>query len=146
MTAAPATASATMTSAVASASATTTASALALRTGFIHHQRAAKEILAVQRLNRLFRFRIVSDFREAESARLPGKTIAQKRERIRLHSDFRKQRRYLLFCSLERQISHVQFLHGRSPYAPGQRRGAEHEAEETGSRPHAALRRLATLG
>jgi hypothetical protein len=117
-----------------------------LRTRFIHHQRAAKEILAIQRLNRFFRIRVVANFREAESARLPGKTIPQKRQRIRLHSDLRKQRRYLLFCSLERQISHVQFLHGRSPYAPGQRRGAEHEAEETGSRPHAALHRLATPG
>jgi hypothetical protein len=70
-------------------------------------------------LNRFFCIRVVANFREAESPRLPGKTIPQKRQRIRLHSDFRKQRRYLLFCSLERQISHVQFLHGRSPYAPG---------------------------
>jgi hypothetical protein len=82
--------SSTMTTAVPSASATTTASALALRTSFIHDQRAAKEILAIQRLNRFFRVRVVANFGEAEPPRLPGKSITQKRERIRLHSDFRK--------------------------------------------------------
>lgn len=83
-------ASSTMTTAVPSASATTTASALALRTSFIHDQRAAKEILAIQRLNRFFRVRVVANFGEAKPPRLPGKSITQKRERIRLHSDFRK--------------------------------------------------------
>ena len=71
-------ASATMTTAVASAStASTSASAFALRTRFIHDQRAAKKILAVQRLNRLFRLRIISYFRETESTGLPRKTIPQ---------------------------------------------------------------------
>jgi hypothetical protein len=51
-----------------------------LRTRFIHHQRAAKEILAIQGLNRFFRIRVVANFREAESSRLPSKSIAQKRE------------------------------------------------------------------
>jgi hypothetical protein len=51
-----------------------------LRTRFIHDQRAAKEILAIQRLNRFFRIRVVANFRKAESPRLPSKSIAQKRE------------------------------------------------------------------
>jgi hypothetical protein len=108
-----------MTTAVTSASAATTAAALALRTGFIHHQRAAKKVLAIQRLNRLFRLCVISDFRETESTGLPREAISQERERIGLYANFRKQRRYLFFCGLERQISNVQFLHGRSPYAPG---------------------------
>jgi hypothetical protein len=67
-----------MTTTVPSAPATTTAaSALALRTGFIHHQRAAKKVLAVQRLNRFFRLRVISDFRETESTGLARKTISQ---------------------------------------------------------------------
>ena len=89
MAAASTAASSTMTTAVPSAAATT-ASALALRTSFIHDQRAAKEILAIQRLNRFFCIRVVANFGEAESARLPRKSITQKRKRIRLHSDFRK--------------------------------------------------------
>lgn len=70
-------ASTTMTTAVTSASTATTASALALRTRFIHHQRAAKKILAVQRLNRLFRLGVISNLRETESTRLPCEAISQ---------------------------------------------------------------------
>jgi hypothetical protein len=123
---------ATMTSVPAASSAPSTA-ALALRTCFIYNQRAAHKIFAVQRLNRFFRLRVIADLRESESAGLPGEAIAKKRQLIGLHSDFRKQSRYLLFCSLERQIPHVQFLHGRSPYVQSQRQHKKYEAEETGS-------------
>jgi hypothetical protein len=90
--------------------------AFTLRTRFIHDQRAAQKILAVERFNRFVRFGVVANFGETEAARLSRETIAQKCERIRLHTNFRKQRRYLLFRGLERQITHIQFLHGRSPF------------------------------
>jgi hypothetical protein len=111
------------------------ASPFTLRTRFIHDQSAAQKILAVERFDRFVCFGVVANFGETETARLPRETIAQKRERIRLHTNFRKQRRYLLFRGLERQITHIQFLHGRSPFASGTRAGAKHEAEETGNRP-----------
>jgi hypothetical protein len=116
------------------ATSTASSSAFTLRTCFVHHQRAAQKILAVERFDCLVCFGIVANFGEAETARLARETITQQRKRIRLHSNFRKQRRYLLFRSLERQISHVQFLHGRYSLASGTCPDAKHEAEETGSR------------
>jgi hypothetical protein len=117
-----------------------------LRTRFIHHQRAAQKILAVERFDRFVCLGVVANFGETESAGLSGETIAQQRERIRLHTNLRKQRRYLLFRSLERQITNIQFLHGRSPFASGTYSGAKHEAEETGTRPQATSNTLATPG
>jgi hypothetical protein len=131
VTSAPATSAS---STVATTTAASTA-ALTLRTSFVHDQRAAQEILAIERFDRFVRFGVVAYFGETETARLSRETIAQKRERIRLHTNFRKQRRYLLFRGLERQIAHIQFLHGRSPFASGKCPGAKHEAEETGNRP-----------
>jgi hypothetical protein len=109
--------------------------AFTLRACFIHHQRAAQKILSVERFDGFVCFGVVANFSETETAWLSRETIAQKRERIRLHANFRKQRRYLLFRGLERQITHIQFLHGRSPFASGKFTGAKHEAEETGNRP-----------
>jgi hypothetical protein len=117
-----------------------------LWTRFIHYQRAAQKILAVERFDRFVCFGVVANFSETESARLAGETIAQQRERIWLHTNLRKQRRYLLFRSLERQIPDIQFLHGRSPFASGTYSGAKHEAEETGTRPQATSDTLATPG
>jgi hypothetical protein len=111
------------------------ASAFTLRTRFVDDQRTAQKILAVERFDRFVCFGVIANFGETESTRLAGETIAQQRERIRLHTNFRKQRRYLLFRGLERQITNVQFLHGRSPFASGECAGAKHEAEETGNRP-----------
>jgi hypothetical protein len=84
-----ATAPATMTAASARASSSTTA-AFALRTSFIHNKRATHKILAIERLNRLFRLRIIADFGKAESPWLAGETIAKKGELIGLHSNFRE--------------------------------------------------------
>jgi hypothetical protein len=61
-------------------SATTGAASFALRTSFIYNQRASEKIFAVESRDCLFSFRIIPDFREAESARLPGKTVAQQRK------------------------------------------------------------------
>jgi hypothetical protein len=119
--AAPTTTVAAAASTTAATSMATTASAasatFALRTRFIYNERAAKEILAVERTDGLLRV-LVFHFGEAKPARLPRKAIAQQRQRIRLHADFREQRLDLLFRGLEREIAHVQFLHGRSPCAP----------------------------
>lgn len=79
---------ATSTATMASASAATPACTFALRTSLIHHQSAAKKILAVQSLNGLFRIRVVADFSETEAAGLSRETIAQQCERIRLHANF----------------------------------------------------------
>jgi hypothetical protein len=114
--AASATAPATVSAAIAAASATTTAaSAFSLRTSFIHHQRAAKKVFAVEGCDRLLCCAVVMNFGETETARLSCKTIAKECERIRLYADFSKQRLHLLFCGLKREIPNVQFLHGRSP-------------------------------
>ena len=135
----------TATSTTSTASATVAATSAAgtaaftLRTRFVDDQSAAQKILAVERFDRFVRFGVVANFGETESARLSRETIAQKRERIRLHTNFRKQRRYLLFRGLERQITHIQFLHGRSPFASGKCPGTKHEAEETGNRPRGQL-------
>lgn len=87
-----ATASAPAPAAMTTASAATSASTAAfpLRTRFIHHQRASQKILAVQRGDCLFRLGIVVNFREAETPRLSRESIAEQRQRIRLHSDFSK--------------------------------------------------------
>jgi hypothetical protein len=86
-----------------------------LRTSFIHYQRAAKEVFAVEGCNRLLCRAVVMNLGETKSARLPSETIAQQRQRIRLYTDFSKQRLHLLFCCFEREVPNVQFLHGRSP-------------------------------
>jgi hypothetical protein len=124
-TAAPATtmAAASTTTTAAVTSPTAAPATFALRTRFIHHQRAAHKILAVQCGNDFLRFRIVFNFSETESARLARKTVPQQAERIRLNTYFGKQSLNLLFCGLEREISYVQFLHDGAPCVPAERRG-----------------------
>jgi hypothetical protein len=51
-----------------------------LRPGFIHHESAAKKILAVERSNRFLRLGVVVNLGETESARLSRKTIPKQRE------------------------------------------------------------------
>jgi hypothetical protein len=118
--------------------ATTAASAFPLGMRFVDNECTSKEVLAVEGCDDFFRFRIISDFGKPEPARLPRESIPQQRERIRLHADFRKQRLYLLFRSFERQIAHVQFLHGGAPCPHSTAQGISCEAEEAGSRPQAA--------
>jgi len=72
-----------------------------LGTGFIDDERAAHEFLAVERGDGFFGFTIVANLRKTETARLACKAVAKERQRIRLHTGFRKQRLNLLFCSLE---------------------------------------------
>jgi hypothetical protein len=52
------------------------ASAFTLGTRFIHHQRAAQKILAVERFDRFVCFGVVANFGETETARLSRETIA----------------------------------------------------------------------
>jgi hypothetical protein len=51
-----------------------------LRASFIHDQRASEKIFTVERRNCFLSFRVVANFREAESARLAGEAIAQQGE------------------------------------------------------------------
>src|SRR5271163_2383687 len=97
------------------ATATAASAAFALRAGFVDHEGAAHEFLAIQRADNFFRFGVIANLREAEAARLARETIAQQGERIRLHSYLRKQRLQFLFSGLKREVAHVQFLHGHSP-------------------------------
>lgn len=133
-TATTASASAT-TAAVTAAPSASATSAFTLRAGFVHHQCATEKILAVERGDGFLRLGVVANLREAETAGLTRKPIAQQRQRIRLHADLREQRSNLLFCSLEREIPNVKFLHGRSPGAPLQAAGHICEAEGTKDRP-----------
>jgi hypothetical protein len=87
VTSAPATASS-MTSAVATAAATT--ATFALRACFVDDECAAQKFPPVESRDDLFRFRIVSNFGESETARLARESIAKQRERIRLHARFGK--------------------------------------------------------
>jgi hypothetical protein len=109
------TAPTTVSAAITASSTTPSTAAFSLRTSFIHYQRAAKKVFAVEGCNRLLRCAVVMNLGETETTRLSGETIAQQRERIRLYADFSKQRLHLLFCCLEREVPNVQFLHGRSP-------------------------------
>jgi hypothetical protein len=102
------------------ASATTSAPASApttvlLRTSFIHYQGASQKIPPVQTLDRFHRVRIVSNFSESKSAWLVGDAVAQQTDCVGLDPYFREQRCDLIFGSFKRQISQIQFLHGRSP-------------------------------
>jgi len=95
-------ASTTTASATMAATSAAGAAAFTLRTSFVHNQRAAQKILAVERFDGFVRFGVVANFGETETARLSRETIAQQRERIRLHTNLRKKRCYLLFRGLER--------------------------------------------
>jgi hypothetical protein len=123
-----------MTAAVSTTTASTTsAAAFTLGASFVNYQRAPQKIFAIEGCDCFFGFRIITNFREAESARLTRETIPQKSEGIRLNTNFGKQRRHLFFRSLERQISDIQFLHGRLLLL-WRLPECECEAEETGSR------------
>jgi activator of HSP90 ATPase len=72
--------SATATTASISAAATATTAAFTLRARFVDNQRAAHELLAIKRRDHFFGFSVVANFGKAETARLPGKTIAKERQ------------------------------------------------------------------
>jgi hypothetical protein len=74
---APTAVSAAITASPATPSATT---AFSLRTSFVHDQRAAKKVFAVESCNRLLRCAVVVNLSETETARLSCKTIAEQRE------------------------------------------------------------------
>ena len=57
--------------------ATTAATAFSLRTSFVHYQRAAKKVFAVESCNRLLRCAVVMNLGETEAARLSRETIAE---------------------------------------------------------------------
>jgi hypothetical protein len=77
-------------SATMAATSSARAAAFPLRTRFVDDQSAAEKILAVKGFDCFVRFGVVANFGETEPARLSRETIAQKRERIGLHTDFRK--------------------------------------------------------
>jgi hypothetical protein len=101
----------------------TSAATFSLRTRFVDDQRAAEELLSIEGRDDLFGFRVIANLGEAEAARLAGKTVSKQGERIGLDAYFGKQCSYVFLCGLERQIAHVQFLHGTSPCAPMLRAG-----------------------
>src|ERR1700677_240583 len=106
------------------ATASATATAFLLGPCFIYNQRSSQKILSVQRLDGFHSFGVVANFSKTKSARLIRKAVPQQRERIGLNSNFREHCRDLLFRSFERQITEIEFLHDRSPWASGQRQSA----------------------
>ena len=63
-----------ITTSAATPSATT---AFSLRTSFVHDQRAAEKVFAVESCNRLLRCAVVVNLSETEAARLSSETIAE---------------------------------------------------------------------
>ena len=88
----------------------------ALRTRLVDNESSAEKVLAVQCCDGLFGFGIIANLGESEPARLPGKAISKQGERIRLNSNFRKQRLHLLFGGSKGEIAHIEFLHDRAPW------------------------------
>jgi hypothetical protein len=82
-----ATSAATVTSAT---TATACSATFTLRAGFVYHERAAKEILAVESSDHFFGFGVVFNFSEAKTAGLARESIAKQCERVGLHADFRE--------------------------------------------------------
>jgi hypothetical protein len=66
--------------AITASPATSSTAAFSLRTSFVHDQRAAKKVFAVESCNRLLRCAVVVNLSETETARLSCKTIAEQRE------------------------------------------------------------------
>jgi hypothetical protein len=123
---------ATATAAMTAPPATTTA--FSLWTSLVYHQCPAQKILAVERRNHFFSFRVVANFRESKTARLSREAIAQQRQGIGLHTDLCKQRLHLLFRGLERQIPHIQFLHWSFSLCPRVREGTSARLKRQESR------------
>lgn len=71
------TAASTTTASAAMTATSSTRAAFTLRTRFIHYQRAAQKILAVERFDGFVRFGVVANFSKTETAWLSGETIAQ---------------------------------------------------------------------
>jgi len=122
--AATATAAATTAIAAATAAATTTSTptaasaataAFSRRTGFVHDHVSSHKIVAIERLNGASCIIIAIHFDEAEATRLSREAIAHQSDIRRCNSYLREPVAHVLFCSLKRQVAHVQFFHELTP-------------------------------
>jgi len=95
------------------------ATAFAGGTRFVDDNITAHEILAVQRLYGAVGLFVAVDLDKSEPARLPRKTVAHQSDICRSDSRLRKQCIDLLFCSLEREITDVEFLQCKTPSGRG---------------------------
>lgn len=120
------------------APAASASAALTLRAGFIDHQGTPQKFLSVESRDGFFRFGIILKLGKAKSPRLPGETVAQESEQIRLSTYLCKQGLHLFLCRFEREISHVKFLQGKTPCGPACG-GRFAKLKEAGIRPRAVM-------
>jgi hypothetical protein len=101
----------------ASAATTTATRAFGLRTGFIHDEVPATEVLTVEAVHRAIGFFIIGNFNEGEPTRLASKTVTNQTDRRRAHTHLREPFLQLFFRGAERKITDVKLLHLRTPSA-----------------------------
>jgi hypothetical protein len=97
----------------------TTTAAFARRTGLVYDHASAHEVVAIESLNRAAGIVVAIYFDESESARLTREAVAHQSDIRRRDTHLRKPIAQFLFCSLKRQVAHVQFFHERTPLASG---------------------------
>jgi hypothetical protein len=95
----------------------TTAAALCLRPRFVHHQVASPEVLSVHRVDRAIRFFVICNFNESESARLPGKTVANQIHCRRIYTALREKFVQAILRRGKRKITNIELLHLPTPSA-----------------------------
>jgi len=90
---------ATAAAAKAASTATTAAAALGLRAGFVDHQIATAEVLAIEGIDRAIRFLVIGNLDEGESPGLPGETVADEIDCRGGTTGLREKLLELLLCS-----------------------------------------------
>src|SRR5207253_7284346 len=108
------------TAATETAAAAATAATLLLRTGLVHHEIPATEILTIHRINRAVGFFVVGNFDECEATRLARKTVTDEIDCRGVDSRLREEFMQRIFRGGKRKISNVKLLHLRTPFARNQ--------------------------
>lgn len=119
--------------ATAEAAAATATSAGFLRTGFIDHQIAAAEVLAVQGIDGAVGFFVIGDFNEGKAARLSRETVADEIDCRGIDASLREIIVQRILRGGKRKIPNVKLLHLRTPFARNRTafRGARWKAKKT---------------
>src|SRR5580693_2682272 len=81
------------------------------RTGFIHHHCSAHQILAVARVHRALRRRVVADLDKTKTASLPRETVTHDGYRIDRHAIIAKEVLHIRFVRRVREVSYKELLH-----------------------------------
>ena len=97
--------------AIAAAPTTTAASAFSLRSGFVHDEVTASEVLAVQRIDRAIRILIIGYFNEGKSPGLSGETITNQINAGWRHTHLSEPLLNLFFRRGKWEITDIELLH-----------------------------------